>query len=369
MYTLLIVYFLVAIITSFLCSMWEAVLLSITPSYAHVKQAEGSSIGKQIEAFKKNIDRPLAAILTLNTIAHTVGAIGVGEQATRIWADANPLITGLAVPVLMTLGILILSEIIPKTLGANFWQELAPFTIRALQFLIIVLYPLVWLSQLITKRLKKDKEASVFSRSDFAVLAELGVRTGVFEHREAEVIRNLLRFRSIQAYRVMTPRTVLFAASQDIQIAKFYAQNKDTLQFSRIPVYAGNDTEEITGYVRKDDIYRYMAEGRGSEPLAELRRDIIVVPETSPITALFNRMREAREHIALLVDEFGGVDGIVTLEDIVETLLGLEIIDESDAEADMQKLARRLWEPRAQRLGFEDVAGVGRKKGRGPESD
>lgn len=354
MYTLLITYFLVAIITSFLCSLWEAVLLSITPSYAHVKQAEGSSIGRQIETFKKNIDKPLAAILTLNTIAHTVGAIGVGEQAVRIWADANPLITGLAVPVLMTLGILILSEIIPKTIGANFWQELAPFTIRSLQLLIVVLYPLVWLSQLITRRLKKDKDASVFSRSDFAVLAELGFRSGVFDYGEAEVIRNLLRFRSIHAHSVMTPRTVVFIASQDMTVENFYTENRETLRFSRIPVYAGSDPEEITGYVRKDDIYRYMAEGRGDETLAELRRNMMVVPEMLPITSLFNRMRDSREHIALLVDEFGGMAGIVTLEDIVETLLGLEIIDESDAEADMQKLARRLWEPRARRLGLKN---------------
>lgn len=354
MYTLLIIYFLVAIIVSFLCSLWEAALLSITPSYAHVKQAEGSTLGKQIESFKKNIDKPLAAILTLNTIAHTVGAIGVGEQAVRIWADTNPLITGLVVPVLMTLGILLLSEIIPKTIGANFWQELAPFTIRSLQFLIVVLYPLIWLSQLITKRLKKDKEASVFSRSDFAVLAELGVRTGVFDHREAEVIRNLLRFRSVHAYDVMTPRTVVFAASEDMRVAEFYAGNRELLQFSRIPIYSGSDTEEITGYVRKDEVFRYMAEGRGDDTLAKLRRDILVVPETLPITSLFNRMRDSREHIALLVDEFGGVAGIVTLEDIVETLLGLEIIDESDAEADMQGLARRLWEPRAKRLGFKE---------------
>ena len=176
------------------------------------------------------------------------------------------------------------------------------------------------------------------------------------------VIRNLLSFQRIRVREVMTPRTVVFTASQDMRVAEFYDQNKDTLQFSRIPIYSDGDPEEITGYVRKEEVFRYMAEGSGDDTLAELRRDILVVPEALPITSLFNRMRDSREHIALLVDEFGGVAGIVTLEDIVETLLGLEIVDESDAEADMQRLARRLWQPRARRLGLEDDAGKVRGK-------
>lgn len=351
MYSLLITYFLLAIIASFLCSLWEAVLLSVTPSYAHVKVAEGSRIGDQLAAFKQNIDRPLAAILTLNTIAHTVGAIGVGEQAVHIWADSNPLITGLLVPVLMTLGILIFSEIVPKTIGANYWQELAPFTVRGISFIIVALYPLVWLSQKITVKLKKDKDASVFSRSDFAVMAEIGAKSGVFEMSEARIIKSLLRFRSVLARAVMTPRTVVHTASEDCSIRDYYERHQ-SLRFSRIPIYAGKRREEITGYVRKDDILRALIDGRGDELLADVRRKIQVVPETVPITSLFNLFRDSREHIALLVDEFGGMEGIVTLEDVIETLLGMEIVDELDVDADMQEVARQIWDKRARQLGL-----------------
>lgn len=359
MYSLLITYFALAVVVSFMCSMWEAVLLSITPSYAHVKLEEGTQVGRLIESFKKNIDRPLAAILTLNTIAHTVGAVGVGEQAVRIWADANPLITGVAVPVLLTLGILILSEIIPKTLGANFWKELAPFTVRSLQVVIVILYPLVWLSQLITKRLKKDKEAAVLTRADFTVLAQMAARHGVFEHGEADIILSLLRFRSVRVHSVMTPRTVLFSASQDLTVGEFHARHAD-VRFTRIPVYADDDTEEITGYVRKDDVFRALAEDRHDEPLSTLRRDVLIVPESASLTVLFKRLREQREHIAVVVDEFGGVAGIVTMEDVIETLLGLEILDESDVEADMQAAARRIWERRARELGLVTADRAGR---------
>lgn len=197
MYTLLILFFLIAIITSFLCSLWEAVLLSITPSYAQIKVQEGGALGRRLQRFKENIDRPLAAILTLNTIAHTVGAIGVGDQASKIWFDANPLITGLLVPVVMTLAILVLSELIPKTLGANYWRELAPFTAQSLVIIIRLLGPLVWFSQFVTKALKKEEVESAFTRSDFVAMADIGAKHGVFDPHESEILVNLLRFRSV----------------------------------------------------------------------------------------------------------------------------------------------------------------------------
>nr|MBX2884151.1 DUF21 domain-containing protein [Granulosicoccus sp.] len=201
MYTLLIIFFLVSIIFSFLCSVWEAVLLSITPSYTQMKLQEGNELGQTLKRFKENIDRPLAAILTLNTIAHTVGAIGVGAQATSIWGAS--IISTAVVPVIMTLAILILSEIIPKTIGANYWKELAGFTVSSLKIIMWILAPLVFISQLITKALKKDKQASVLSRADFGAMAELGSQQGVFDEGEANILRNLLRFNTIFAKNVM----------------------------------------------------------------------------------------------------------------------------------------------------------------------
>ncbi len=357
MYTLLIVFFLIAIITSFLCSLWEAVLLSITPSYAQIQVQEGGSLGRRLQAFKDNIDRPLSAILTLNTIAHTVGAIGVGDQASKIWSDANPLITSLIIPVLMTLAILVLSELIPKTLGANYWKELAPFTARSLSLIIRLLAPLVWFSQLLTRALKKDEVDSAFTRKDFLAMADIGARHGVFEQHESEIIGNLLRFGSVQVGDVMTPRTVVKAATAAQSTGEFFAANRD-LRFSRIPVYENESLDEVVGYVLKDEVLAKIAAGESDAPLSFLRRDIVAVAEDSPIIELFNRFLATREHIALVTGGFGGMAGIVTMEDVIETLIGVEIVDESDRTADMRRLARENWQRRAKRLGLTEPSGA-----------
>jgi CBS domain containing-hemolysin-like protein len=354
MYNLLIIFFLAAILVSFLCSLLEAVLLSVTPSYARVKFQEGGRTGRQLESFKSNVDRPLAAILTLNTIAHTVGAIGVGDQSARIWADTNPMITGVIVPSVMILGILILSEIIPKTLGANYWQKLVPFTVRALGIIIFLLYPLVWISQIITRTLKKNKSQSVFSHSEFLALAEIGVTEGVVGPQDSEIIGNLLRMVKVRVRDILTPRTVVRLASEEQSISECY-RSGGKLTFSRIPLYEDKITEHISGYFLKSDLLENMVQGKGQFPLSTIKRDITVVHENLPISDLFNHLLEKREHIALVVDEYGGMSGIVTMEDVIETLLGLEITDESDNTDDMQDLARKNWEQRARRRGLIEL--------------
>ena len=351
MISLLLLFFAIAIVTSFLCSLWEAVLLSITPSYAQIQLQKGTRLGHRLQSFKDDIDRPLAAILTLNTIAHTVGAIGVGDQAARIWVDANPLVTGLAVPATMTLAILVLSELIPKTLGANHWQSLAPITASCLEFIIRSLGPLVWLSQMITRKLKNKDVSSAFTRSDFVAMADIGAQDGVFEEQESEIISNLLKFRSIQAKDVMTPRTVVRSAPATETFEEFFESHREQ-RFSRIPVYENESRDQVVGYVLKDQVLESIVDGQATDPLISLKREIIAVPVDYPILELFNRFLSEREHIALVVDEFGGMDGIVTMEDVIETLLGVEIVDESDRTVDMQVLARRSWERRARRVGL-----------------
>ncbi|MCG8436245.1 MAG: CNNM domain-containing protein [Gammaproteobacteria bacterium] len=351
MYTLLVTFFLVAIIVSFLCSLWEAVLLSITPSYAQIQLQKGTRLGRRLEGFKANIDRPLIAILTLNTIAHTVGAIGVGDQSAKIWAEANPLITGLAVPAAMTIGILILSEIIPKTIGANYWQKFAPFTVNSLVLIIAALWPLVVVCQFITRALKKDKAMTVFSRSDFLALAEIGAKEGVFKENEPKIIRNLLRFDTLLAKDVMTPRTVVKVAPEDMLIQDFFEQNKN-LSFSRIPLHTEDAKEDITGYMLKNELLAKLVDGEGDRPLKSIEREILTVHERLAIPKLFSKLLEKREHIAMVVDEFGGLSGIVTMEDVIETMLGMEIVDELDNVEDMQALARKNWERRARQLGL-----------------
>lgn len=346
---LLIIFFSISIVFSFLCSIWEAVLLSIPPSFVEQKRQEGGSIGPKLKEFKDNIDRPLAAILTLNTIAHTAGAIGVGTSATKIWPD-NELITGAVVPVLMTMAILILSELIPKTLGANSWKSLTPFTVRSLDVIIKLLFPLVWLGQWITKLLKKDKNKSVLSRADFQAMTDLGHREGVFDKSESKIIRNLLRFNSIVVKNIMTPRTVMIAAEESMTIKDFYEEFKP-LRFSRVPIYK-NSKDNVTGFVLRSELLTKLVNDEDSLLLKDLMRPLMITNETMPVPDLFNQMIEKREHIALVVGEFGGVNGIVSMEDLIETLLGLEIIDEMDNADDMQMLARKNWEKRAKNLGI-----------------
>jgi len=348
-YTLLISFFLVSIIFSFLCSIWEAVLLSITPSYVQVKVQEKTKIGERLKTFKENIDRPLAAILTLNTIAHTAGAIGVGATASRIW-EGN--LAATIVSVVMTLAILFLSEIIPKTIGANNWKSLAPFTVKSLNFIIWLLYPLVWFSQIITKMLKNEKGKSVLSRSDFMAMGQVASKTGVLELGESRILENLLKFKDLESKDIMTPRTVVLAAQENQTIKEFYSDNKN-LRFSRIPVFS-ESKDQISGFILKDDLLSAVINEKGENPLSSIKRDIKIVSETQNLIRLYEELIEKKSHIALVVDEFGGMAGIVTMEDVVETLFGLEIMDEFDNVEDMQKLARRKWEERAKKLGLLD---------------
>ena len=350
---LLILFFLLSIGFSFLCSVWEAVLLSIPPSFVAARVKEGSRIGKRLGQFKDDIDRPLAAILTLNTIAHTVGAIGVGAQAARLFTESRLLglnVAAVVVPTVMTLAILILSEIIPKTLGANYWRLLVGFTVRAVNLTIIILYPLVILSQMITRMLKSDKERSVLSRSEFSAMAETIAEQGVLQKHEFGFIKNLLRFESVRAQDVMTPRTVVVAAEENQSIGDFNAQNP-SLRVSRIPVFDGT-IDHITGFVIRSDLLARLVEGKGDMLLKEIKRPIVVVNQDDLLPDIFDTLIGQRAHIALVVSQYGGTSGVLTMEDIMETLLGLEIVDEFDRTVDMQRLARKNWEARAKAMGL-----------------
>ncbi|MCS3678557.1 CBS domain containing-hemolysin-like protein [Salinibacter ruber] len=343
---LLLLYVALAIGVSFLCSVMEAVLLSVTPSYVAALEREGSTVGKRLHQFKENVDRPLAAILSLNTIAHTVGAAGVGAQAAVVFGEAY---TGIVAGVL-TLLILVLSEIIPKTLGAVYWRTLTPALVRLLTATIIVMWPLVKLSQGLTYLLSQDEDEAAFSREEFTAMAELGEEEGVFEEKESRILRNLFRFNSLRVKDVMTPRTVIFQMPEHRTIGGVVEEH-DEFRFSRIPVY-DDDPDDITGYVLKDEMLLRAAQEEFDVSLSEISRDILVVHETLALPDLLERLLDRLEHIALVVDEYGGVAGVVTMEDVVETLLGLEIVDEADSVEDMQALARKQWFKRARELGM-----------------
>ena len=345
---LLILFFVLSIVFSFLCSVWEAVLLSITPSYVGARVQEGSKLGKKLKEFKEDIDRPLSAILTLNTIAHTVGAIGVGAQATKVFPGEAALPLGLTwesiIAGVMTLAILVLSEIIPKTIGANNWKKLAPFTINSLSMLQKVLYPFVWLSQLITKSLKKDKEASVLSRADFMAMANVGMESGAIERSEKEIIHNILGLEQLTIKDVMTPRIVMKSLNEKMTLNEFYKDAR-AQQFSRIPVYH-NSTDNITGIVLKGDILSNIIEKNGNKPLSSVKRPVKMLNQEQTLTELFKVLTDDAEHIAIATDDYGSVTGVVTMEDLFETIIGMEIVDEYDSVEDLQQLARKLWEDR-----------------------
>lgn len=352
MYIPIISFFLISLAFSFLCSLWEAVLLSIPSSYVHAQQEKQSPLGVLLFKLKNNVDQPLAAILTLNTIAHTVGAIGVGVEATKLWETVYPFVTAFVVPTVMTLAILIFSEIIPKTIGATYWKQWAGFTAHSLRFLITALYPLVLLSQFMTKLIKPKKKESTLSKDEMVALTEVAAKEGVFDEGESHMLANLLKFDTVKAKDIMTPRSVTFMASEEMTMEEFYEKNPK-VRFSRIPVYKNEDRDKITGYILKNQIFTALLEDQGSLPLKSIRREITIAEVNSPVIHLFNKFMTQREHVALVMDEYGGFAGLVTFEDIIETMLGMEIVDESDRHEDMQLLARRSWERRAKAMGIE----------------
>lgn len=343
---LLFTYLLVAIMFSFICSVLEAVILSVTPSFISLKIGEKKSYAGLLKKYKDNIDRPLAAILTLNTFAHTIGAAGVGAQAQLIWGNEYLSLTS----AILTIMILIFSEIIPKTLGANYWKSLTGFSVYTIRVIVAILYPFVAVSQVITRFLKKDKGKSVLSRYEFQAMAEAGAREGIFRKGESRIIQNIARFDKIQTRDVMTPRPVLFAAHEMTNIQEFYDEHPN-IRFSRIPVYS-ESIDHINGYVLKDELLIEIINKRQDRPLKSISRQFPVVFEGLPIPDLFNELMGQNEHIALVLDEYGVTAGIVTMEDVIETILGMEIMDELDNIADLQKAARERWKIRARKMGL-----------------
>ncbi|RDK88587.1 CNNM domain-containing protein [Marinirhabdus gelatinilytica] len=352
---LLILYAVLSIFFSFMCSILEAALLSFTPSFIKMKTAEGKGYAKTLANIKKDIDQPLIAILTVNTIAHTVGAILVGVQAEKlpykveIWGFN---IVGI-VSAIMTLLILIVSEIIPKTIGATYWKKLGSFTAVSLKAMMFPLKytGILWILTLTTKLIGKSAHVSTMSREEFIALTDAAEQEGVFEENEGAVIKNLLVFKSVLAKDVMTPFPVVEMEDEDTTLSKFHNDHKN-LRFSRIPVFK-DKSHNVTGFVLKDDVLEEIVEERGNKTLSDIKREISVVDAQKPIPELFDTFLKQRTHIALVVDEFGNTIGVVTMEDIIETLLGLEIMDESDTVEDMQVAARKNWERRAKRMGIQ----------------
>ena len=345
----MVLYACLALIFSFLCSVAEAVLLSVSPSYIVHLEQQGSKSAARLKKVKTDIDRSLAAILTLNTIAHTVGAGGAGAEAAAYFGDRY---VGIAMAVL-TLLILFLSEIVPKTLGAVFWRSLAGPTAWFIQILTWVLYPFIWVSERLTRLITGGKQVHIFSREEFAAMAEIGAEGGYLAAAESRILRNLFRFPELRAEDIMTPRTVVFALQQDLTTSEALEKHPE-IPFSRIPVYGGT-RDDITGFVLKTDLLIAQLQGRGEVHLKEMKRDLGFVTEDASVEHIADELLGKRAHLLAVFDEHGGLAGVVSLEDVVETLIGIEIVDEADKIDDLRRLARQKWEERMKRLGLDPL--------------
>lgn len=334
--TLLITYFCLALFLSFICSLLEAVLLSTPSSYASILKRENEKSGLILDGFKDNINRPLAAILTLNTFAHTIGAAGVGAQVLKIAAEAG--VSGEAYVAIasgvLTFLILVFSEIIPKTLGSTYWRGLVGSAVRFIQFLIWVTYPFVLLAEFISNF---GSDSTSVTREEVIAMAEMGEDEGVLEEQETDLIENTLRLKDIKVNDVMTPRNVIFALNKDMTVGQVLEEH-ETLDFTRIPVFDTN-LDNMVGMVNRYNIVNRKAEDQFSTRMSEIIKEIPWVNENDSIDKVLELFIENRDHLCLVKDDFDTLTGLITLEDAVETLLGKEIVDEHDSVVDMRNLA------------------------------
>lgn len=335
--TLLLVYLFAAMGISFLCSLLESTLMSTPISYITMREEEGYRPAVQFKKFKQDSSKPIAAILSLNTIANTIGAAGVGSQATAVFGSEW---FGL-VSALMTILILIFSEIVPKTIGTSYYRSLMGFAVVAIKVLVFIMYPIVWMVQGITKLISAKEQESMVSREEISAMANVAEEGGDLEEDENEIIQNLINMDEVDAYEAMTPRVVCHIAPESMTVKSFY-KDKRFLHHSRIPVYDSNP-EYITGYILRMDALQLLAEDKFDRTLGSIKREIASFDEETPLDQIWDEMLSKDEQIAIIIDEYGSFQGILTLEDVIETLLGSEIVDEKDTVRDMQELALERW--------------------------
>tara|TARA_S200000501_G_scaffold322399_1_gene318361 strand:- start:177 stop:1202 length:1026 start_codon:yes stop_codon:yes gene_type:complete len=333
----LIFYLFLALFVSFICSLTESVLLS-TPQSFLITIKDKEKWANSFLKFKSHIEKPLSAILSLNTVAHTIGAAGVGAEATKLFGDTSlGIVSGI-----LTILILVITEIIPKTMGAKYWKNLAKLTLNTINIMLFITYPLVVLSTKITSLISNNKKENITSREEIAALAEMGTDQGVFSKNENKIIQNILNLQKIKATKIMTPRVVVTSIEENLTL-KDLQNDKKYLNFSRIPTYS-KQNEKITGYIFLQDILEKLSEQKNNNLLIkEFKRNILTIPSSITLYNLWNKMLEKKEHISIIVDEYGGLAGIVTMEDIIETLIGLEITDENDTIIDMRIYAKNRY--------------------------
>jgi len=332
---LLILYFLAAVIISFICSVLESVLLSVNMPYISVLEKERPKVGKLLKSHKTNISKSIASILILNTIANTLGAAAVGAQAEHVFGSSAVF----WVSVVLTFAILFFAEIIPKTIGATYWKTLAPMAAYVIRFFIWITYPIILMTLFVTNRIRKDDEGMSLTRQELIESTLMSEDEGVLDEQESDVIENILMLDSIKIEEILTPRTVVFALDGNRSI-KDIVENEDSIfKFSRVPVFDGS-IENITGMVMTKKIFQQALKD-DRVTLNSIKKDIYKINENIPVSMALDLFIKKKEHMFLVQDSYDQTEGIVTLEDCVETILGVEIVDESDSHADMREVAKQ----------------------------
>jgi CBS domain containing-hemolysin-like protein len=323
-----------ALIVSSACSVFEAILLTLsTPQIAlmrqtHPKQAEG------LQALKDNIEQPITAILTLNTLAHTMGASVSGAAAVALFGQEGLVWFSLA----FTLAILLFTEILPKTFGVTYARQLAPYVVWPLQVSIFILKPLIYLGQLLTRLVPRDSKPHIISAEELKTIASFSRESGVIQADQEAVIANVLQLGAKTVRDVMTPRTVTFSLDQNLTIEEVEDKEELLRMHSRVPIYDG-EPDEVTGIVLSQDVLLAAAEGKSTLRLEQLRRPVHFVPETTALDRVFIEFFEHYLHLFVVVDEYGSVTGVISMEDVLEEIIGREIVDEFDKTRNMRELA------------------------------
>jgi CBS domain containing-hemolysin-like protein len=342
--TLVIILFFTTIGISFLCSLVEAVILSVNSAFVAVLVEQKKRSGLLLEHLIEKIDRPISAILTLNTFSHTLGAAAIAAQVGKMYGDQFVTIASF----ILTFLILILSEIIPKSIGASHWKALAPFTAYTVQGMILLLYPLVILSEKLGTLFRTDEEVPEVTREEMIMTAELGAEEGTIKTKESTIIKNLLMLDKIYVSDIMTPRSVFFALDGTLTVEEV-AEKYKPIRFSRVPVFMGS-LDNIIGMTHRYKILEALSGDQHQTKISDLIIPIATISERMTASQVLDFFIKEKEHLALAADEYGVITGLVTLEDAVETLLGVEIVDEFDNVEDMRKYALEQWQIRKQKL-------------------
>ena len=333
---LLILFFLLSVGISFLCSILESVLLSVNMSYVAVLEKERPTVGKLLKLHKENINKSIASILILNTIANTLGAAAVGAQASILFGNDAVVY----VSIVLTFAILFFSEIIPKTIGAIYWKQLAPIAAHFIRIFIWITYPIILTTLFVTNRISRGKtDSHTLTKEELLESMLLSEDDGVIDEQESDVIENILNLDNIKVSEILTPRSVVFALDESMTIQEVIDTQPGIFKFSRIPIYR-NSIEEVTGMVLTKKIFKQALED-GSVQVGAIKKDIFAINENIPVSKALDLLISKKDHMFLVMDNYDQTEGIVTLEDCVETILGVEIVDESDTTVDMRELAKR----------------------------